>query len=92
MNTALTISIFMSRSDEMNYVKVIAVESHFSENELLVEFDYIKKGNGRYVVYCDGEPQIIFPTKEGYELRLTKSVAADEVGVVFLYYKLEEVV
>ena len=76
----------------MTYIKVIAVESHFSENELLVEFDYIKKGNGRYVVYCDGEPQIIFPTREGYELRLTKSVAADEVGVVFLYYKLERVI
>ena len=71
----------------MTYIKVLAVESHFSENELLVEFDKIQAIDDRYIVFADGEAQLSFPIKEGYKLKQIKSIASDEYDVVFTYFK-----
>jgi hypothetical protein len=92
MNIVLTISIFTPRSDEMTYIKVLAIESHFSENDILIDFDKIQAIDDRYIVFADGEAQLSFPIKEGYKLKQIKSIASDEYDVVFTYFKyLKEV-
>jgi hypothetical protein len=74
----------------MNYIKVLAIESHFSQNDILIDFDKIIFQDGKYTVYADGEAQLSFPIKENCALRPIKSVAADEHGVTFIYYKYQE--
>jgi hypothetical protein len=76
----------------MTYIKVLAIESHFSENDILIDFDKIQAIDDRYIVFADGEAQLSFPIKEGYELKQIKSIASDEYDVVFTYFKyLKEV-
>jgi hypothetical protein len=87
MNIVLTISIFTPRSDEMTYIKVLAIESHFSENDILIDFDKIQAIDDRYIVFADGEAQLSFPIKEGYKLKQIKSIASDEYDVIFTYFK-----
>ena len=71
----------------MTYIKVLAIESHFSENDMLIDFDKIQAIDGRYIVFADGEAQLSFPIKEGYNLKQIKSIASDEYEVVFTYFK-----
>ena len=75
----------------MKFIKVLAIESHFSENDILIDFDKIQAIDDRYIVFADGEAQLSFPIKENCALRPIKSVAADEHGVTFIYYKYVEV-
>ena len=75
----------------MKFIKVLAIESHFSENDILIDFDRIVFQDGKYTVYADREVQLSFPIKENCALRPIKSVAADEHGVTFIYYKYVEV-
>jgi hypothetical protein len=71
----------------MRYIKVLAIESHFSENDILIDFDKIQAIDARYIVFADGEAQLSFPIKEGYKLKQIKSIASDEYDVVFTYFK-----
>ena len=75
----------------MKFIKVLAIESHFSENDILIDFDKIQAIDDRYIVFADGEAQLSFPIKENCALRPIKSVTADEHGVTFIYYKYQEV-
>ena len=71
----------------MTYIKVLAIESHFSENDILIDFDKIQAIDDRYIVFADGEAQLSFPIKEGYKLKQIKSIASDEYEVIFTYFK-----
>lgn len=75
----------------MKFIKVLSIESRFSSNDILIDFDRIVFQDGKYTVYADGEAQLSFPIKENCALRPIKSVAADEHGVTFIYYKYVEV-
>ena len=71
----------------MKFIIVLAIESHFSENDILIDFDKIQAIDDRYIVFADGEAQLSFPIKEGYKLKQIKSIASDEYEVVFTYFK-----
>ena len=71
----------------MKFIKVLAIESHFSENDILIDFDKIQAIDDRYIVFADGEAQLSFPIKEGYKLKQIKSIASDEYDIVFTYFK-----
>ena len=71
----------------MKFIKVLAIESHFSENDIQIDFDKIQAIDDRYIVFADGEAQLSFPIKEGYKLKQIKSIASDEYDVIFTYFK-----
>ena len=71
----------------MKFIKVLSIESRFSSNDILIDFDRIVFQDGKYTVYADGEAQLSFPIKEGYKLKQIKSIASDEYDVVFTYFK-----
>ena len=71
----------------MKLIKVLAIESHFSENDILIDFDNIQAIDDRYIVFADGEAQLSFPIKEGYKLKQIKSIASDEYDIIFTYFK-----
>ena len=76
----------------MKFIKVLSIESRFSSNDILIDFDRIVFQDGKYTVYADGEAQLSFPIKEGYKLKQIKSIASDEYDIVFTYFKyLKEV-
>ena len=76
----------------MKYVKVYCLESRFSQNEILLDFDYIKNEGDRYVVVSDGSPQHSFPILQGYSIRPVKSYYVPDEDATFVYFKyLKEV-
>ena len=76
----------------MNYIKVFCLESRFSDNDILLDFDCIQVLKDRYVVMSDGESQTSFPILPGYAIRVVKSFYAEELDVTFVYFKyLKEV-
>ena len=76
----------------MNYIKVFCLESRFSDNDILLDFDCIQVLKDRYEVVSDGEAQISFPILPGYAIRVVKSFYAEELDVTFVYFKyLKEV-
>ena len=75
----------------MKYIKVYCLESRFSQNEILLDFDYIKNEGDRYVVISDDSPQTSFPILPGYAIRVVKSyyIADEETTFVFFKYLKE---
>ena len=71
----------------MTYIKVYCLSSHFSKEDILLEFDFIRNEGDRYEVVSDGEIQISFPILPGYAIRVVKSFYAEELGVPFVYFK-----
>ena len=74
----------------MKYIKVYCLESRFSQNEILLDFDYIKNEGDRYVVISDGSIQTSFPILPGYAIRVVKSFYAEELDITFVYFKYIE--
>ena len=76
----------------MNYIKVYCLSSHFSKEDILLEFDFIRNEGDRYEVVSDGEIQISFPILPGYAIRVVKSyyIAEEETTFVFFKYLKEE--
>ena len=74
----------------MKFIKVLAIESHFSENDILIDFDKIQAIDDRYIVFADGRVELRFPVKTGYGIRPIKSITNMEYDVTFIYYKYQE--
>jgi hypothetical protein len=76
----------------MKYIKVYCLESRFSKEDILLDFDYIKNEGDRYVVVSDGSPQTSFPILPGYAIRVVKSyyIAEEETTFVFFKYLKED--
>ena len=75
----------------MKYIKVYCLESRFSDNDILLDFDVIKNKGDRYVVISDGSPQTSFPILPNHAIKPIKSFYADELNVTFVYFKYMEV-
>jgi hypothetical protein len=76
----------------MKYIKVYCLESRFSKEDILLDFDFIRNKGDRYEVVSDGEIQTSFPILPGYAIRVVKSFYAEELDVTFVYFKyLKEV-
>ena len=76
----------------MNYIKVYCLNSHFSKEDILLEFDFIRNEGDRYEVVSDGSVQTSFPILPGYAIRVVKSFYAEELDITFVYFKyLKEV-
>ena len=76
----------------MKYIKVYCLESRFSDNDILLDFDYIKNKGDRFEVISDGSIQTSFPILPGYAIRVVKSFYAEELDATFVYFKyLKEV-
>ena len=71
----------------MRYIKVFCLESRFSDNDILLDFDCIQVLKDRYVVMSDGEAQFSFPILQGYAIKPIKSFYADELDATFIYFK-----
>ena len=75
----------------MRYIKVYCLESRFSQNDILLDFDIIKNKGDRFEVISDGSIQTSFPILPGYAIRVVKSyyIADEEVTFVFFKYLKE---
>jgi hypothetical protein len=71
----------------MKYIKVYCLESRFSDNDILLDFDFIKNEGDRYVVVSDGSPQTSFPILPGYAIRVVKSYYIPEEETTFVFFK-----
>ena len=71
----------------MRYIKVFCLESRFSENEILLDFDCIQVLKDRYVVMSDGEAQFSFPILPNHMIKPIKTFYADELDATFIYFK-----
>ena len=75
----------------MKFIKVLAIESRFSDNDIFFEFDFIRKEGDKYEVVSDGEVQISFPALPGHAIRVVKNFYASDLDITFVYFKyLEE--
>lgn len=76
----------------MKYIKVYCLESRFSDNDILLDFDYIQVFKDRYEVVSDGEIQTSFPILPGYAIRVVKNYYIAEEETTFVFFKyLKEV-
>ena len=76
----------------MTYIKVYCLNSHFSKEDILLEFDFIRNEGDRYEVVSDGSVQTSFPILPGYAIRVVKSYYIAEEEVTFVFFKyLKEV-
>ena len=75
----------------MKYVKVYCLESRFSQNEILLDFDVIKNKGDRFEVISDGSIQTSFPILPNHAIKPVKSFYADELDLTFVYFKYMEV-
>ena len=76
----------------MKYIKVYCLESRFSNNDILLDFDYIKNEGDRYVVVSDGSPQTSFPILPNHAIKPVKSYYVADEDVAFVFFKyLKEV-
>ena len=75
----------------MKYINVYCLESRFSDNDILLDFDVIKNKGDRFEVISDGSIQTSFPILSGYAIRVVKSFYADELDLTFVYFKYMEV-
>ena len=74
----------------MNYIKVYCLSSHFSKEDILLEFDFIRNEGDRYEVVSDGEVQISFPILPRYAIRVVKNFYASDLDITFVYFKYIE--
>ena len=75
----------------MKYIKVLAIESRFSDNDIFFEFDFIRKEGDKYEVVSDGIAQISFPILPGHAIRVVKNFYVPDLDNTFVYFKyLEE--
>ena len=76
----------------MTYIKVYCLSSHFSKEDILFEFDFIRNEGDRYEVVSDGSVQTSFPILPGYAIRVVKSYYIADEEVTFIFFKyLKEV-
>ena len=75
----------------MSYIKVLAIKTAYSKDDLLINFDKIIRLGNEYLVYADDEIEVRFPVKPRYGIRPIKSVASDEYDLTFVYFKYLEV-
>ena len=75
----------------MKYIKVYCLESRFSQNEILLDFDVIKNKGDRFEVISDGSIQTSFPILPNHTIKPVKSFYADELDLTFVYFKYMEV-
>ena len=68
----------------MKYIKVYCLNSHFSKEDILLEFDFIRNEGDRYEVVSDGSVQTSFPILPGYAIRVVKSYYIAEEDVTFV--------
>jgi hypothetical protein len=53
----------------------------------MFEFDCIEMTKEKHTVYLNGAIQLVYPTKDGYELKCTETIVDEEDSVVSMYYK-----
>ena len=74
----------------MRYIKVMAIESRFSDNDIFFEFDFIRKESDRYEVVSDGITQISFPILPRHAIRVVKNFYASDLDITFVFFKYIE--
>jgi hypothetical protein len=76
--------MYLHRRGKMRYIKVFCLESRFSENEILLDFDCIQVLKDRYVVMSDGEAQFSFPILQGYAIKPIKTSSCNYCQIMLL--------